>query len=297
MLINDANLGTAFKGFKAVYSDAFADAPVHWPNIAMEIPSAARSEDYGWLGQFPQLREWLNGNRVVKQLEAHGFTIVNRKFESTVGISRDDYSDDRYGVFKPMFAEMGALAKQHPDTLLFDLVAGGFTSMCYDGQNFFDADHPSIAKDGTVVTVSNVQDGAEPAWYLLDTSRAIKPLIWQVREKYDFQSVTAPNDGQVFLSDQYLYGVRARVNAGYGLWQLAFGSKAALTKANYEAARKAMMKYRGDTGRLLGIKPDTLVVSAELEGEARRLLKATVDSGEANEWAGTAEIIVAPYLD
>lgn len=56
MIINEANLGTAFQGFKSIYKDAFENAPVHWPDIAMEIPSSARSEDYGWLGQFPQLR-------------------------------------------------------------------------------------------------------------------------------------------------------------------------------------------------------------------------------------------------
>lgn len=297
MIINDANLGTAFKGFKAVYKDAFESAPVYWQKLAMEIPSSARSEDYGWLGNFPQLREWLSGERVVKQLAAHGFTIENRKFESTVGISRDDYSDDRYGVFKPMFAEMGALAKQHPDTLIFEMLASGFASLAYDGQNFFDPEHPSVDKAGNSVLVSNVQTGTDPAWYLLDTSRAIKPIIWQVRERYDFQSIFASNDPHVFMKDEYLYGVRARVNSGFGLWQLAFGSKAPLTKENYEAARVSMQKLRGDTGRLLGVKPDTIVVSAELEGDARRLLKASIGGGDTNEWAGSAEIVVSPYLD
>jgi len=297
MLINESNLGTAFKGFKAVYQDSFDNAPVYWPKIAMEIPSSSRSEDYGWLGNFPQLREWLDGERVVKQLAAHGFTITNRKFESTVSISRDDYADDRYGIFTPMFGEMGALAKQHPDTLIFEMLGTGFQNVAYDGQNFFDAEHPTVDKNGTANFTSNVQAGTDPAWYLLDTSRAIKPIIWQMRERYDMQSVFAPNDPHVFLKDQYLYGVRARVNSGFGLWQLAYGSKAPLTKENYEAARTAMQKVRGDTGRLLGVKPDTIVVSAELEGEARRLLKATVGGGDTNEWAGTAEIIVAPYLD
>jgi len=297
MIINEQNLRTAFQGFKSIYSDAFAKAPVHWQAFAMEIPSISRSEDYGWLGHFPQLREWLEGDRVVKQLEAHGFTITNRKFESTVGIRRDDYSDDRYGVFKPMFAEMGALARQHPDTMLFELLANGFTQSAYDQQPYFDHEHPTRDKDGKDTVVSNLQDGEEPAWFLLDTSRAIKPLIWQVREEYEFQSLMAPNDPHVFMKDEYLYGVRARVNAGFGLWQLAYGSKAELTKENYEAARIAMMTLRDENGRLLGIKPTTLIVSSELEGDGRRLLKATNNGGETNEWADSADLIVSPYLD
>ena len=83
----------------------------------------------------------------------------------------------RLGIYKPMFAEMGHLAKQHPDELLFGLLDSGFTSLCYDGLPFFDAAHPAADASGAAVMVSNMQAGTERAWYLLDTSRAIKPLI------------------------------------------------------------------------------------------------------------------------
>lgn len=56
----------------------------------MTVPSSAREETYGWLGQFPQMREWLAGSRVLKDLQAHSFTITNRKFESTANIKRED---------------------------------------------------------------------------------------------------------------------------------------------------------------------------------------------------------------
>jgi len=77
--------------------------------------------------------------------------------------------------------------------------------------------------------------------------------------------MTRPDNEHVFKNDEYLYGVRARVNAGYGLWQLAFGSKADLTAANYAAARAAMMDFRADGERVLGVRPTTLVVPPSLE--------------------------------
>lgn len=142
-----------------------------------------------------------------------------------------------------------------------------------------------------------MQDGAGPAWYLLDTSRAVKPLIWQEREAYEFQALTAHSDSHVFLNDEYLYGVRARVNAGFGLWQLGFGSKADLTPANYAAARAAMMDYRADGGRVLGINPTTLVVPPALEDAALHVLNTEIkDGGGSNPWKGTAELIVTPFL-
>jgi phage major head subunit gpT-like protein len=262
----------------------------------MTVPSAARDEQYGWMGQFPNLREWI-GPRHVHGLRSHSFTITNKKFESTAGVGRDDISDDRLGVFKPMFAEMGWLARQHPEERVFGLLASGFSETCFDGQPYFDADHPLTDKNGAAITVSNMQAGSNPGWYLLDTSRAVRPLVWQVRETYDFQTVNRASDEHVFLNDTYYFGVRARVSAGFGLWQLGFGSKADLTAENYALARAAMMAYRSDGGRVLGINPNIPVVPPALERKALHILNSEIkDTGGSNPWKGTADLIVTPFV-
>lgn len=164
---------------------------------------------------------------------------------------RDNISDDKIGVFAPFFSEMGETARTHPEELIFDLLANGFSTPSFDGQNFFDTDHPVTDRDGAVTNVSNTQASSGPAWFLLDTSRTDKPIIWQEREKYDFRQMVEPDNPHVFMNDEYIYGVRARVNAGFGLWQLAYGRKADLNEASYAAARQAMMNYRSDGGRIL----------------------------------------------
>lgn len=297
MLLNSQTLDLVFKGFKAVYTDAYMQAPVHHEKIVMKIPSASRDETYSWLGEFPQLREWV-GARHIKSLKAHGFTIENLTFESTVEVKRNDISDDRIGVFKPMFSEMGQLARRHPEELVFNLLKSGFDTECFDGQNFFDMDHPMTGESGTeTVSVSNMQNGTSPPWFLLDNSRAVRPIILQEREAYEFEGITDPKDEHVFMKDSYLYGVRARINAGFGLWQLAFGSKAPLNAANYQDARAAMMNFRSDGGRVLGVNPAVLVVPPELEGDALEILNATHNAaGASNVWQKTAELIVSPYV-
>ena len=295
MIINDNSLDLVYRGFKSVYSDAYLQAPAHKDKIAMTVPSTGRDETYGWLGMFPTLREWL-GPRHVNSLKAHSFTITNRKFESTISVKRDDISDDRLGIFKPVFTEVGQAAKRHPEELVFGLLKDGFSTACFDGQNFFDTDHP-IEIDGATTTVSNMQAGSDPAWFLLDTSRGVRPIIWQEREPYEFQRLDRASDPHVFIHDEYLYGLRARVNAGFGLWQLAFGSKAALTEANYAAARAAMMGFQADGGRELGVSPTVLVVPPSLESDALHLLNTEIkDGGGSNPWKGTAELIVTPYV-
>lgn len=210
---------------------------------------------------------------------------------------RDDIADDKLGVFKPAFSEMGYLAKTHPEELIMGLLAAGFSEPCFDGQNFFDAEHPLKDKAGAETLVSNMQAGEGPAWFLLDTSRAVRPMIWQEREAYEFTSVTDAANAHVFMNDEYIYGVRARVNAGFGLWQLAFGSKAGLTRQNYAAARAAMMNFRADGGRILGVKPTTLVVPPALEDAALSLVNTELGpDGASNPWKGTAEVIVTPFV-
>ncbi|MBD8556350.1 Mu-like prophage major head subunit gpT family protein [Rhizobium sp. CFBP 8762] len=297
MLINDPNLELVAKGFQTVYNEAFDATVTHKDTIAMVVGSTAAEENYGWLGQFPALREWI-GDRHVKELSSHGFKISNRKFESTVRVKADDIADDRYGVYKPMFSEMGRVARQHPDTMIFELLAKGFETDCYDGQNFFDSDHAGDKNklDGTATSVSNMQQGKGSPWFLLDLSKAVKPIIWQEREKYQFKSLNNPNDTHVFMRDEFIYGIKARVNCGFGLWQLAFGSRAELNAANYAAARKAMMNFAGDQGQLLGIMPTHLVVPGNLESDARSLLKADQTGGTTNIWKDSADLIITPFL-
>jgi phage major head subunit gpT-like protein len=149
-----------------------------------------------------------------------------------------------------------------------------------------------------------MQAGSGAPWFLLDTSRLVKPVIFQNRMEPKFTSLNQDNDQNVFMLDEYLYGVRARYNVGFGLWQMAFGSKADLTPDNYEAARAAMMSLKGDGGRSLGVKPTTLVVPPSLEGAAMRLLNngtrvETVNDTPIaiqNEWAKTAKLIVTSFL-
>jgi len=298
MLINGANIASLFQGFNASFNKGLQDAPSRYKDVAMVIPSTTLETTYGWLGQFPRLQEWV-GDRVIKNLESHSYTVKNKLFEATVKVKRTDLEDDQYGIYGPLMQEMGRASGDHPDELIFALLSQGFSTLCYDGQNFFDTDH-LVGREEGVTSVSNMQAGAGSQWFLLDTSRAIKPLLFQERIPYSFQSLTGETNENVVMRDEYLYGVRARANAGFGLWQLAFGSKATLDTTNYTSARSAMMAIQSDEGRPMGIVPNKLVVGPSLEQAGRKLVNnQLVESGGvavSNEWAGSIELVVVPWL-
>ncbi len=295
-IITPALLLALNTGFKKSFQDALDTAESQYLRIATTVPSTTSSETYGWLGQFPTFREWV-GDRVLKDMAAHGYSIVNRKFESSVTVPRDAIEDDSCGIYMPLFSEMGRAAKVHPDELIFGLIKKGSVELCYDGQPFFDADHPVYSEvDGTgvAVSVSNVTAGAGPAWYLLDVSRALKPLIFQKRRDYNMQAMIRLDDESVFMRDEFRYGVDARVNVGFGFWQMAHKSQATLDADNYAAARCAMLERKADGGRPLAIKPGLLLVPPALEGRARALIEKDKDAG--NEWYKSAEVLVCPWL-
>ncbi|SIS87940.1 Mu-like prophage major head subunit gpT family protein [Neptunomonas antarctica] len=296
MEINANNLGILNTAVKTAFNNAFAGAPSQYQRVATVIPSTGAANTYAWLGNSSQIREWL-GERAINRLKDHDFTIKNRKFEKTEAIPRDVIEDDQFGVYTPLFAQMGQDAAEFPDVMTFALLKDGFTTPCYDGQNFFDTDHP-VGNGEAVVSVSNMQAGAGEGWYLLSTKRAIKPLIWQTRRPFNLvMKKDANTSDHVFMTDEYIWGTDARCNAGFGLWQLAFASKADLSAANFNAARTAMIKQKNDAGSPLGVIPDLMVVGPDNMSKAELLLEAVNNAnGASNTNYKKVELLVCPWL-
>ena len=297
MLINASNIQNLFFGFSAAFQQGWDGATSQYSRFCLDVPSQTSENEYAWLGQFPGMREWL-GDRLIKNLRAHSYTIKNKNFESTVSVNRNNIEDDRYGVYGPIFRALGEEAATHPDKLVYGLMSEGTVQTCYDGKPFFSTEHPVIV-DNKAQKVSNLlqpESSEGPAWYLLCTPRAMRPFIFQKRREYKLVALDKENDENVFFRNEYLYGIDARVNAGYGLWQLAVCSTFGLDADSYAAARSTMASYIADNGKKLGIVPDLLVVPSELEKDARLLLNCEQINSSSNPWHGSAELLVSPWL-
>lgn len=291
MIVNQAAILALSKSFRTLFLEAYAQAKAEWEAVAMLVPSGTRDHEYGWLGGFPKMEEWV-GDRVISALKAHKYTIVNKDWANGVEVKRSDIADDNYGVYNPTVQMIGHEAKMHPNELVFDLLKNGFSQLCFDGQPFFDTDHPvgeSVA--------SNNMAGSGTAWYLLCTDYPIKPIIFQMREQPNFTALDKLTDDTVFTRGKFKYGADYRGNSGYGLWQLAVGSKQTLNATNYESARVAMMSLMNDSGRPLNLKPTLLAVPPSLGGAGRALLLKEKDAyGADNPWYKSAELLETAWL-
>jgi phage major head subunit gpT-like protein len=291
MIVNGGTLQALYTGFKMLFNKGLESVQTFYQELCTEVPSSNATEEYKWLGRFPKMREWI-GDKQFQNLEAHGYSIKNKDWEASVEVDRNDIEDDNVGLYNPLFTSMGEEAKRHYDVLAMALLLNGFSTACYDGQYFFDTDHPvngaPVTNTGTevlsadnyaaarakmrdftddrgrplyvnpnllVVGPSNeatakkiieaefdssgatnpwkgtakllVLSGLGTKWFLMDTTRAIKPLVIQIRKKPVMVSKVTTDSEAVFQRKAFQYSVECRDNGGYAFWQLAYGSTGA----------------------------------------------------------------------
>jgi len=152
--------GVTLRGLNGLFNPSLANASALWKELCSIVGSDGASEIYKWLGQIPTPVEW-RGKRRSKAMRDYGQTIVNKAWELMVEIDRHENADDQTGQLQMRVRDAAKRFAQHPDKLLVDLMIAAESTLCYDGQYFFDTDH----SEGDSGTQSNLltSDIATPA--------------------------------------------------------------------------------------------------------------------------------------
>ncbi|WP_394845179.1 Mu-like prophage major head subunit gpT family protein [Pendulispora brunnea] len=141
MQVTQSNLNYIFNAFDIRFQLAYQGASPWYQQVATEVPSKTTQQTYAWMAKLPRLREWL-GERVAQNVATYGYVLVNKDYELTEKLDRNMVEDDSVGLFNPIVDEMGLQSRLWPDDLMTILLEGGENTLCFDGQNFFDVDHP-----------------------------------------------------------------------------------------------------------------------------------------------------------
>lgn len=136
MAINQDTMRTLSTGFKALFTETFNNTVSESETLATRINSADLQETYPWLGDIPDMIEWV-GDRTVKELKDHSYTLVNKKYESTVKIPKEYVEYDKASIFAPAIKMMAENAKKFGGKLVTDMLLAGDTKLAYDGVAFF----------------------------------------------------------------------------------------------------------------------------------------------------------------
>ncbi len=130
---------------------ALETGPAAWvTQLAMQTTSNQAAENYAWLGAPPALHEF-NGNRQLDQVKENSFSISNKDFEGNIRVKSKDMRRDKLGMLQARVNELAKRVNDLPAKLLSTLILNGASSLCYDGQYFFDTDHA----EGSSGTLSN----------------------------------------------------------------------------------------------------------------------------------------------
>nr|WP_298797517.1 Mu-like prophage major head subunit gpT family protein [uncultured Acetobacter sp.] len=282
-----------------------------WSKFAMEIPSSTSANFFPRLAELPGIREWLGPRQIHMLSTADRMVLANRDFEETIGVSRNDLEDDQYGFLMPVVESLGDDARVLPDKLVYETLAKGRASKCMDGQNFFDTDHETIGSNGKTTSYANIStiaagEAAQPWWYLFDTSRPLRPMIFQPRRAFAITARTQLTSENVFNHRRFEWGTDGRCAAGYGFYQFAFTSNRPLSADAFQAAVATMGSQCRRDGSPYGVSPTLMVVPKNLEGAARQLLKSTLVPVKApdgtsyvtgtNVWADYCDLLVSDRL-
>lgn len=132
---SDRNLrGEFFKMFQQTQAKSYLG------DLSMRVDSDREFEQYGWLGNVPLMREW-DGGLQINEPTQYAWTIYNKLYEGTIGLSVDQIRRDKTDNFRTWAASLGKSAALNPVRLMSALMMAGTSALCYDGQFFYDTDH------------------------------------------------------------------------------------------------------------------------------------------------------------
>lgn len=137
------------------FQGAWAGAPIWWNKVASRVPSSRRSNTYAAIARIPRMREWL-GARLLNNLEAYAYQLVNRTYEDTVEVSRDDIEDDEIGGVILAAQMLGHAGAKWPDQLTQDALAANGAG--FDGLAYFHDAHtidPATTQDNNFALTLN----------------------------------------------------------------------------------------------------------------------------------------------
>lgn len=156
MLITRNVLDATWTSLNARYQAGIDDRGTEtwYQAIADRIQSTTRTNSYAWMSGFPGMREWL-GDRVFNSLSMRRFELTNRDWEDSIEVDRNDIEDEQMGIYGNIAQGLGRQARKWPDELVVAALKAGTTTTTFDGQFFFDTDHPTNPDVAGSATQSN----------------------------------------------------------------------------------------------------------------------------------------------
>lgn len=154
--ITPAVLQAFFLQLDMRFQSAYQRRKSFWDKFAMLVPSSTEANVYSWLAELPDMRKWV-GEKVLNAIKARAYSLINDDYESTYEIDRNKIADDQAGIFNMREDLQADSASRWPEKLVTEALLLGTSALGFDGQYFFDTDHPIDVDNPALGTYSNLQ--------------------------------------------------------------------------------------------------------------------------------------------
>lgn len=152
-LASPAIIGSFYEQLQSEWSNSWA-SKLGWLNTG----SNQETETYKWLGNVPKFREWIGG-RAAGKPKVETYSITNKLWEQTLEFNIDDLRRDKTGQIQLRIGELAQAGSAFWEDLITQLIIDD--GVCYDGQNFFDTDHPIAESTTSSTTAKNELTASE----------------------------------------------------------------------------------------------------------------------------------------
>lgn len=177
MIISPQSLQDLQAQFMMDFSVAFGARKDRWQEKAYRANSTAYKTVHSWLASQPEMRKWV-GARILNNLVTRGFELKNEDWEYSFVVDANDIFYDNLGAYEDRGRIAGDVSARWYEKLVTDAMLAGTTAIGWDGQFFYDVDHPVNLDDAGAGTYSNLLSGLpltpDNLWIVISTMLTYK---------------------------------------------------------------------------------------------------------------------------
>ncbi len=140
-VVNSATLAAIETSFSMAFMSGQSLIKPTYKEIASELPGTGAKTVYPMLLELGGMREWV-GEKEFEDLARGGYELVNRDWEKSFELDRNSIEDDTYGTLVPAAQRLGVAVADNPNVQVTLALEAGPSTLCWDGQEFFDLAHP-----------------------------------------------------------------------------------------------------------------------------------------------------------
>lgn len=139
-------------------------------------------ENHDWLGSVEGMKEQ-KGNPEFDEAQVFEFFIRNIRWQCGFRVRKDYWDHGKRSLIEQRVQDQTTLAAVHPGQLIETLIANAGARACYDGEYFYDTDHPvGSATQSNIITISTSAPSKPAVELIADAILETVVRLWGMKD-------------------------------------------------------------------------------------------------------------------